>query len=193
MSQVVLSGMNILRLDLTHFRTLWKIVGLSMSFYSEKLVLERARWSTGLLGRRLHEPSQTSTDAPRLAGHIHSSRMVHRTPFGTSLAWTSRWQAMRDICVASCNLVRDLTKVGGIDLLLFCHRQGHITTIAQKNYALLYEVACRKSVPYRRRYHTLGERYEGLVGSKNAEIFERRGFKFCGHGCVTTLSEDPKM
>ena len=140
MSQVVLSGMNILRLDLTHFRTLWKIVGLSMSFYSEKLVLERARWSTGLLGRRLHEPSQTSTDAPRLAGHIHSSRMVHRTPFGTSLAWTSRWQAMRDICVASCNLVRDLTKAGGVDLLLFCHRQGRITTIVQKNYALLYEV-----------------------------------------------------
>ena len=49
--------------------------------------------------------------------------------------------------LASCNLVRDLTKAGGVDLLLFCHRQGRITTITRRNYAPFYEVVCRQPVP----------------------------------------------
>jgi len=93
-----------------------------------------------------------------------------------------------------CKLVRDLTKARGVDLLLFCHRQGRITTITQKIYALLYEVACRKSVPIAVVITHLEqeERMEDWW-DQNAEIIERRGIKFCGHACVTTLSEDPKM
>ena len=93
-----------------------------------------------------------------------------------------------------CKLVRDLTKAGGVDLLLFCHRQGRITTITQKNYALLYEAACRESVPIAVVITHLEqeERMEDWW-DQNAEIFDQRGVKFCGHACVTTLSEDPKM
>jgi tRNA U34 5-carboxymethylaminomethyl modifying GTPase MnmE/TrmE len=93
-----------------------------------------------------------------------------------------------------CKLVRDLTKAGGVDLLLFCHRQGRITTITQKNYALLYEVACQESVPIAVviTHLELEERMEDWW-DQNAEIFDQRDIKFCGHACVTTLSKDPKM
>ncbi|KAF8552002.1 P-loop containing nucleoside triphosphate hydrolase protein [Imleria badia] len=94
----------------------------------------------------------------------------------------------------ACKLVRDLTKAGGVDLLLFCHRQGRITTITQKNYALLYEAACRKSVPIAVVItHLEQEEHMEEWWEQNADIFEQRGVKFCGHACVTTLPDDPKM
>lgn len=92
-----------------------------------------------------------------------------------------------------CKLVRDLTKAGGVDLLLFCHRQGRITTITQKNYALLYEVACRKSVPVAVVItHLEQEKRMEDWWDQNADIFEQRGVMFCGHACVTTLPDDSK-
>lgn len=93
-----------------------------------------------------------------------------------------------------CKLVKDLVKAGGIHLLLFCYRQGRITTITQKNYALVYEVACRKSVPIAIVVTHL-EQEKCMEGwwVQNAEIFEQRGIKFCKHACVTTLSGDLKV
>ena len=76
--------------------------------------------------------------------------------------------------------------------MLFSHHQGRITT--QKNYALLYEMACRKSVAIAVVITHL-EQEECMEDwwDQNAEIFDWRGIKFYGHACVTTLSEDSKM
>lgn len=93
-----------------------------------------------------------------------------------------------------CKLKKDLSKAGGVDLLLFCHRQGRITTNTRKNYALLYEVVCRKSVPIAAIItHLEQEKRMEDWWDQNAAIFMDRGIKVFGHACVTTLLDDPKM
>lgn len=92
-----------------------------------------------------------------------------------------------------CELIRDLSKTSGINLFLFCHRRGRITTTAQRNYVLLYEAVCRKSVPLAVVVTHLEqeERMEDWW-DQNAVIFEQRGIEVFGHACVTTLAVDPK-
>ena len=45
------------------------------------------------------------------------------------------------------NLIMELDKKGGIDLLLFCVRAGRVTATIQNNYRLFYEWLCEKKVP----------------------------------------------
>lgn len=93
-----------------------------------------------------------------------------------------------------CKLVRNLLKAGGVDLLLFCHRQGRITASTRKNYTLLYEVLCRKSVSIAAVItHLEHEKRMEDWWDQNATIFEDKGIKVFGHACVTTLPGDPKM
>ena len=92
-----------------------------------------------------------------------------------------------------CELIKDLSKTSGVDLLLFCHRRGRITTTTQRNYTLVYEVVCRKSVPIGIVItHLEQEKRMEDWWDQNAVIFQQRGIGIFGHACVTTLSVDPK-
>lgn len=93
-----------------------------------------------------------------------------------------------------CQLIKDLSKTGGVDLLLFCHRRGRITTTTQRNYRLLYEVVCRKSVPIAIVItHLEQEKRMEDWWDQNAAICQQRGIEVSGHACVSTLSADPRM
>jgi GTPase Era involved in 16S rRNA processing len=52
-----------------------------------------------------------------------------------------------NIIVNAHNLITNLQKEGGIDLLLFCVRAGRFNSTIQKNYRLFYEWLCEKNVP----------------------------------------------
>ena len=92
-----------------------------------------------------------------------------------------------------CGLIKNLSKTGGVDLLLLCHRQGRITTTTQRNYTLVCEVVCRNAVPIGVVITHL-EQEECMEDwwDQNADIFQQRRIEVFGHACVTTLSADPK-
>ena len=92
-----------------------------------------------------------------------------------------------------CELIRKLSQTSGVDLLLFCHRQGRITTTTQRNYTLVYEVVCRKLIPIAIAVtHLEQEKRMEDWWDQNLKIFEQRGVEFFGHACVTALVADPK-
>jgi GTPase Era involved in 16S rRNA processing len=87
-------------------------------------------------------------------------------------------------------LIQNLTALGGVDLLVLCHRAGRITTTTQSNYRLFYEVLCESNVPIALaitflEHHTRMEDW----WKQNVGVFERHEMKPAGHACVTGLSE----
>jgi len=91
---------------------------------------------------------------------------------------------------SSYNLVTQLAREGGIDLLLFCMRAGRITTTTQANYRLFYEWLCEKKVP-------IVLIITGLDTERNMEDWwDRRNghlrtydILVDGHACITAAKE----
>jgi len=88
----------------------------------------------------------------------------------------------------ACDLINQLARAGGVDLLLFCIRSNRITATTQSNYRLFYEVLCKKKVPIALVITHL-EREPSMEDWwwRNAEHLEKYGIKAAGHACVTGL------
>ena len=88
-------------------------------------------------------------------------------------------------------LIRRLREVGGVNLLLFCIRGNRITTTAQSNYRLFYEVLCEEQVPVGLVITNL-EREVNMEDwwVRNKKSIEKYGIKCAGHACVTGLPDD---
>ncbi|KAF9232615.1 hypothetical protein BU15DRAFT_17717, partial [Melanogaster broomeanus] len=92
-----------------------------------------------------------------------------------------------DAVQGAYELIKDLLRRGGVDLLLLCMRGG--TPIQDRsNYSLFYEVLCRQKVPIAAVITCL-EREVNMEEwwTRNGMSFDEYGIKFEGHACVTTL------
>lgn len=93
----------------------------------------------------------------------------------------------------ACELIHNLAKQGGVDLLLFCIRGNRVTATTQSNYRLFYEVLCRSQVPialvitHLERETSMEQWWE-----RNMESLEKYGIKAAGHACVTGLPTHSK-
>ncbi|KAG1737390.1 P-loop containing nucleoside triphosphate hydrolase protein [Suillus lakei] len=88
------------------------------------------------------------------------------------------------------NLIQELERKGGIDLLLFCMRAGRLTTTLQTNYRLFHEFLCDKKVPI----VVVITHLENEVGEmdawwkRNQKYFRNREVHVAGHACITAVS-----
>lgn len=86
-------------------------------------------------------------------------------------------------------LIKQLDKQGGIDLLLFCVRAGRITATLQSNYRLFYEFLCERKVPIVLAITNL-EREERMEDwwERNEGAFDNYQIKVAGHACITAAN-----
>ncbi|KAG1840222.1 P-loop containing nucleoside triphosphate hydrolase protein [Suillus tomentosus] len=84
-------------------------------------------------------------------------------------------------------LVKQLDKQGGIDLLLFCVRAGRVTATLQNNYRLFHEFLCEKKIPIVLAITNL-ERENRMEDwwERNKGTFDKYQIKVAGHACITT-------
>ncbi|KAG1816625.1 hypothetical protein EV424DRAFT_1324826, partial [Suillus variegatus] len=84
-------------------------------------------------------------------------------------------------------LVKQLDKQGGIDLLLFCVRAGRVTATLQNNYRLFHEFLCEKKIPIVLAITNL-ERENRMEDwwDRNKGTFDKYQIKVAGHACITT-------
>ncbi|KAH0828070.1 hypothetical protein J3R83DRAFT_3724 [Lanmaoa asiatica] len=86
-------------------------------------------------------------------------------------------------------LLRDLAKASGIDLLIYCVRGTRVRSALLTNYHLFYSAICRKKVPIAIVITGL-ENQEGNMGTwwlKNEKQFSALQMHFDNYACVTTL------
>ncbi|KAF9232432.1 hypothetical protein BU15DRAFT_55036 [Melanogaster broomeanus] len=90
-------------------------------------------------------------------------------------------------------LIQQLSKEGGVDLLLFCIRGSRFTATIQSNYRLFYEVLCRSAVPISLVITHL-EREPDMDDwwPRNSKSLEKYGIMGAGHACVTGLPDHSK-
>jgi tRNA U34 5-carboxymethylaminomethyl modifying GTPase MnmE/TrmE len=86
-------------------------------------------------------------------------------------------------------LIRELDKRGGIDLLLFCVRAGRTSSTLQSNYRLFHEFLCEKKVPIVLVITNL-EREKRMEDwwERNHNTFEKYQIQVCGHACITAAN-----
>ncbi|KAG2036978.1 hypothetical protein BDR03DRAFT_958189 [Suillus americanus] len=86
-------------------------------------------------------------------------------------------------------LIKQLDKQGGIDLLLFCVRAGRVTATLQSNYRLFYEFLCEKKVPIVLAITNL-EREKRMEDwwERNKGTFDNYQIKVAGHACITAAN-----
>ncbi|KAH7926914.1 hypothetical protein BV22DRAFT_1127796 [Leucogyrophana mollusca] len=83
-------------------------------------------------------------------------------------------------------LVTNLTRRGGIHLLVFCIRGGRITTTTEQNYCLFNEFLCRRAVPVALVITGLElEDHMEDWWARNEEALRGFGIKSVAHACVT--------
>lgn len=93
----------------------------------------------------------------------------------------------------ACDLINQLTRQGGVDLLLFCIRGNRVTATTQSNYRLFYEVLCRSQVPIAVVVtHLEREADMEKWWDRNVESLEKYGIKAAAHACVTGLPTHSK-
>ena len=86
-------------------------------------------------------------------------------------------------------LLRDLAKASGIDLLIYCVRGTRVRSALLTNYHLFYSAICRKKVPIAIVITGL-ENQEGSMETwwlKNERQFSALQMRFDNYACVTTL------
>ncbi|KAF8843072.1 hypothetical protein BDN67DRAFT_964976 [Paxillus ammoniavirescens] len=86
-------------------------------------------------------------------------------------------------------LLRELIKADGIDLLIYCVRGSRLRKALLNNYNLFYSAICRKKVPIALVVTGL-ENYEGEMEgwwAANVAEFATFNMHFDAHACVTTL------
>ena len=89
-------------------------------------------------------------------------------------------------------LLRDLSKVNGIHLLVYCIMGARLCKTSLSNYNLFYSAICRKKVPIVAVVTGL-EKYEGEMEdwwTANETGLAMLKVHFDGHACVTTLDAD---
>jgi GTP-binding protein EngB required for normal cell division len=87
-------------------------------------------------------------------------------------------------------LLRDLAKTSGIDLLVYCVRGTRVRSALLSNYDLFYSAICRKKVPIAIVVTGL-ENQEGSMESwweQNQHEFSALKMHFDNHACVTTVT-----
>jgi hypothetical protein len=87
-------------------------------------------------------------------------------------------------------LLRDLGRTGGIDLLVYCVRGTRVRSALLWNYDLFYSAICRKKVPIAIVVTGL-ENQEGSMESwweQNQHEFSALKMHFDNHACVTTVT-----
>ncbi|KAF8134422.1 P-loop containing nucleoside triphosphate hydrolase protein, partial [Boletus edulis] len=95
-------------------------------------------------------------------------------------------------------LLRDLARASGIDLLIYCVRGTRVRSALLTNYHLFYSAICRKKVPIAIAITGL-ENQEGNMDSwwlKNERQFSALQMRFDNYACVTTLQpliENPTL
>jgi predicted GTPase len=87
------------------------------------------------------------------------------------------------------NLIKELDKKGGIDLLLFCVRAGKVTATLQSNYRLFHEFLCEKKVPIVLAITNL-EREQIMEDwwKRNQATFKKYQIEVAGHACITAAN-----
>ena len=86
-------------------------------------------------------------------------------------------------------LLHELAKNNGVDLLVYCVRGTRVRTALLTNYHIFYSAICRKKVPIAIVITGL-ENQEGNMETwwyKNEPQFTQLKMHFDGHACVTTL------
>ncbi|KAG9316823.1 hypothetical protein JVU11DRAFT_2889 [Chiua virens] len=86
-------------------------------------------------------------------------------------------------------LIRDLAKTSGIDLLIYCVRGTRVRSALLSNYHLFYSAICRRKVPIAIAVTGL-ENQEGSMDSwwlQNEKQFSALKMHFDNYACVTTL------
>jgi energy-coupling factor transporter ATP-binding protein EcfA2 len=86
-------------------------------------------------------------------------------------------------------LIKQLDKRGGIDLLLFCVRAGRVTATLQSNYRLFHEFLCEKRIPIVLAITNL-EREKRMEDwwERNQGTFEKCQIQVAGHACITAAN-----
>ncbi|KAG1741416.1 P-loop containing nucleoside triphosphate hydrolase protein [Suillus paluster] len=96
----------------------------------------------------------------------------------------------------ACELIRNLERQGGIDLLLFCMKAGRLTATLQSNYLLFHEFLCEKKVPIVIAItHVEQSEEEGRLDAwweRNEEIFLEQDVRVDGHACVVAADRNNK-
>ena len=85
--------------------------------------------------------------------------------------------------------MQQLTRSGGIHLIIYCIRNTRLTRALKRNYDLFYVTVCRKKVPVALVVTGL-EHQEGEMETwwtENEAALQRHGMRFDAHACVTTL------
>ena len=96
-----------------------------------------------------------------------------------------------DAIVKAYELIRKLSKAGGVDLLLLCIRGQRIPPSATTNYLLFYEILCNKQVPialvitHLERENRMEDWWE-----RNEATILGYGIRTCGHASVTGLPDE---
>jgi len=87
------------------------------------------------------------------------------------------------------NLIMELEKKGGIDLILFCMRAGRVTATVQNNYRLFYEWLCEKKVPIVLVLTGL-ERETKMEDwwARNKFTFDKQMIVVDDHACITAAN-----
>ena len=93
-------------------------------------------------------------------------------------------------------LMQELTRSGGIHLVIYCIRCTRLTRALKRNYDLFYIGVCRKKVPI--ALVVTGLEYQSdkmeTWWTSNEATLRRNGMSFDDHACVTTVTvEDPTI
>ena len=96
-----------------------------------------------------------------------------------------------DAMVKAHELIRKLSKAGGVDLLLLCIRGQRIPPSATINYRLFYEILCNKQVPIALVITHLEREYRMEAWwERNEAAILQCGIRTCGHASITGLAEE---
>ncbi|KAG2121403.1 P-loop containing nucleoside triphosphate hydrolase protein [Suillus cothurnatus] len=86
-------------------------------------------------------------------------------------------------------LIKELDRQGGIDLLLFCVRADRVTATIQSNYRLFHEFICEKKIPivlvitHLEREQRMEDWWE-----RNQATLQHHRIQVAGHACITAAN-----
>ncbi|KIJ61878.1 hypothetical protein HYDPIDRAFT_158845 [Hydnomerulius pinastri MD-312] len=85
---------------------------------------------------------------------------------------------------------RQMSRSGGISLLIYCIRPARVKKALLRNYEIFYAAICRKKVPLALVVTGLEDQAPSMESwwLENEKVLLRYGMRFDAHACITTLN-----